>query len=332
MSPDEREVAVMPRVMTLGEALIDFVPVESGLDLADVPGFTKAPGGAPANVAVGLCRLGIKSGFIGKLADDAFGRYLHGVLAGNGVDGRGISFTAEGRTGLAFISLTASGQRDFLFYRERGADTLLEEGDIDRVDLTGAEVLHHGSVSLTGQPSRGATEKAVQSGRRHGLKISFDPNLRLSLWPSGAHARDVVCGMMSAVDLLKLNEEELSFLSGRGDVEEGARWALERQAGLVVVTLGAGGCLFMNRVSQGRVPGWPVRALDTTGAGDAFMAGLLAALLEGAHAGWASLDGDALGQACRFANAAAAISTTRMGAIGSLAFKEEVLSFLREAT
>jgi len=319
-----------PIVITLGEALIDFMPAEPGLDLADVSGFTKAPGGAPANVAAGLCRLGVGAGFIGKLGDDAFGHYLRGVLLRNGVDGRGLSFTREGKTTLAFVSLTASGERDFLFYRDPGADMLLTAADIDQEYLGTARVLHHGSISLIGQPSRGATREAVESGRRQGLKISFDPNLRLPLWPSPEAAREAVGEMIGGVDLLKLNEEELFFLSGRENVGEGARWAREQGAGLVVVTLGPGGCLFLNGAAGARVPGWPVRARDTTGAGDAFMAGLLATLAERADTAWESLDGDFLGWACRFANAAAAISTTRMGAIPSLPARDEVLAFLRE--
>lgn len=322
----------MARVLTLGEALIDFVPVQAGLKLQDVPGFQRAPGGAPANVAVGLCRLGVPAGFIGKLGNDAFGHFLHGVLAENGVEIEGLSYTPAAKTSLAFVSLTSTGERDFLFYRDPGADALLEESDINPEQVKRAEVFHHGSISLLSEPSRRATLRAAWLSRLHSLKVSFDPNLRPDLWKSREEALREIREALGGVDLLKLNREELHLISGFGDMDEGARWALERGAGLVVLTLGAGGSYFVNRAGEGRVPGWPVRAVDTTGAGDAFTAGMLAALLEGAGAGedWASLPGETLTRACRFANAVAAISATRPGAIPSLPARQEVLSFLNK--
>lgn len=165
----------MPLVLTLGEALIDFVPAKAGLRLEEVPGFRRAPGGAPANVAVGLYRLKVPAGFIGKLGDDAFGHYLQRILSKNGVETKGVSFTRSAKTSLAFVSLSRSGERDFLFYRDPGADTLLEEKDVDPGLIKKAEVLHHGSISMISEPSRGATLKAVELGRQYGLKISFDP-------------------------------------------------------------------------------------------------------------------------------------------------------------
>jgi sugar/nucleoside kinase (ribokinase family) len=197
----EDEGAGVSRVLTLGEALIDFVPVQTGLKLMDVTGFNKAPGGAPANVSVGLCRLGVQSGFIGKLGDDAFGYYLYKVLSENGVGLEGVSYTGAAKTSLAFITLTESGERDFLFYRDPGADMLLEEKDINPALIRKAEVLHFGALSLIGESSCSATKKAIELARLYGLKISFDPNLRLALWASPGSAGEAIDGVLDNVDL-----------------------------------------------------------------------------------------------------------------------------------
>lgn len=155
----------MPDIIAIGEAIIDFIPTTMGKGLADTPAFEKRPGGAPANVAVGVARLGGSSGFIGKFGQDEFGRFLHLTLRENVVDTKSIVFTGKAKTGLAFVTLKENGEREFIFYREPCADILLTPEEIDEDYIKSAKVLHFGTVSLIAEPGRCATYRAVQLAR-----------------------------------------------------------------------------------------------------------------------------------------------------------------------
>ncbi|MBC7870176.1 MAG: fructokinase, partial [Chitinophagaceae bacterium] len=168
-------------VVSMGELLIDFVALESGVSVGDVSGFQKAPGGAPANVAVAVARLGHDSAFLGQVGDDPFGHFLAEVLEAEGVDVHGLRFSPEARTALAFVSLGANGERSFSFYRNPSADMLYRPEDVALDVLDGAKIFHFGSITLIGEPSRSATLKAAQTARERGLIVSYDPNLRLAL-------------------------------------------------------------------------------------------------------------------------------------------------------
>ena len=180
----------MPAVITLGELLIDFVSTRAGVSLEEAPAFEKAAGGAPANVAVGTARLGVTSAFLGKVGEDAFGRFLARTLKENGVDISGLCFSREARTMLAFVSLQASGERDFEFYRSPSADILYTPEEVHTALLQQARVFHFGSISLISEPSRSATLYAVETARQAGALISYDPNLRLNLWADEHAARE----------------------------------------------------------------------------------------------------------------------------------------------
>ena len=316
----------MPDVIACGELLIDFIPTTSGLPLIDTPGFLRAPGGAPANVAVGLARLGVSAGFMGKVGDDPFGRFLARTLQLDGVDTSQLCFDHEARTALAFVSLTAEGERDFMFYRHPSADMLWRPGEIDPAYVGAARVFHFGSISLIGEPSRSATLRAVDLARQAGALISYDPNLRLPLWPSADAAR---AGMMVGwryADIVKVSEVEVEFLTGATDLERGIDqlWA-SGNLRLLVVTLGAEGCLWRTTAGRGRAPGFPVVTVDTTGAGDGFVAGMLAELL----ARGLVIEETALPEVCRFANAVGALTTTVKGAIPALPTRAAAVEFLR---
>ena len=211
----------MVDVVTFGELLIDFVSTVSGVSLIEAPGFKKAAGGAPANVAVGLARLGVSSGFMGKVGDDDFGHFLAQTLAENGVDVSALLFSDEARTALAFVSVKEDGERDFMFYRHPSADMLMRREEIDHHYIGSAKVFHYGSISLISEPSRSATLAAVEGAREHGLLISYDPNLRLSLWPSPVEARRGIELGWDFADVIKISEEELDFLAGTQDLERG---------------------------------------------------------------------------------------------------------------
>ncbi|MBA3871503.1 MAG: hypothetical protein H0X30_20350, partial [Anaerolineae bacterium] len=184
-------------VVCLGELLIDFVALEHGVGVGEASGFKKAPGGAPANVAVAVARLGHPSAFLGQVGDDPFGHYLAGVLAEDKVDVSGLRFSAEARTALAFVSLRADGERSFMFYRNPSADMLMRPEDVALDVLKGKQIFHFGSITLIKEPSRSATVKAAEAARDAGLIISYDPNLRLALWSDAEAAR---AGMLSGLE------------------------------------------------------------------------------------------------------------------------------------
>ena len=307
----------MADVLCLGEALIDMVPTHTGVGLVEAETFVKAAGGAPANVAVGLARLGVSSGFIGTVGDDAFGRFLAATLAREGVATGGLRITKEAPTALAVVSLGADGERDFLFYGHPAAHALLAPGDIDEATVREARMLHFGSISLIAEPVRAATLHAVDLAHRHGVRVSFDPNLRLSLWPSAEAAREGIALGLSKANIVKLAEDEVRFLKGDScDLIEAARALWHPALELMAVTRGRRGCLWLDAAEEGEEPGFAVESVDTTGAGDAFTAGLLAGIV-------ARRELDALGRAAlaslvRFASAAGALATTKRGAIPAL--------------
>ena len=316
----------MPDVITLGELLIDFVPTVSGVTLIEAPAFKKAPGGAPANVAAGLAKLGIPSGFMGKVGDDAFGRFLAQTLQKVGVDTSALRFSTEARTALAFVSLRADGEREFMFYRHPSADMLYAPAEVDTDYIRSAKVLHYGSISLISEPSRSATLLAIETAKTAGLLISYDPNLRLNLWPSAEAAKEGILLGWPLAQFIKVSEEELAFLAETEDLEAAARQIWHPDLRLLVITRGKAGCTYITSRFSGEVPGFGVEAIDTTGAGDGFVAGLLKGLLEHPQ-----LDQDEaqLRQICRYANAVGALTTTERGAIPALPTAEQVDRFLR---
>lgn len=224
-------------VVCLGDLLIDFVALESGVDVGDASGFQKVPGGAPANVAVGVVRLGRSGAFLGQVGDDPFGHFLAGVLDAEGVDIRGLRFTDAARTGLAFVSLTAEGERSFVFYRHPSADMLYRPEDVALEVIDDAEIFHYVSIPLITEPSRSATLKAAQYAHEKGKLVSYDVNLRLGLWPDETTAKAVILDTLRYAHILKVSEEELDFLAGSAGVS--ALWCEMTQ--LIVVTHGAKG-------------------------------------------------------------------------------------------
>ncbi|MFO7544568.1 MAG: PfkB family carbohydrate kinase [Trueperaceae bacterium] len=320
-----------PRLVTLGEALIDFVPVKSGVALEDAERFVRAAGGAPANVAVGASRLGVQAAFLGKVGDDPFGRHLVQVLERDGVDAGAVRLDHEARTALAFVSLSESGERDFVFYRNPSADMRYRPDEVDESVLAAADALHVGSISLIQDPARAATVHALDVARRNGAWVSYDPNLRLALWPSATEAKRGILSIWDRANVIKLSEDELAFLTGGRDAAA-ARGLMHDELDLLVVTLGAAGVRYQCGARWGgvggEVQGFRVEAVDTTGAGDAFMAALLAGLLGGASRRTTALERDELETLLRRANACGALTTTRRGAIPALPSAAELDAFL----
>lgn len=312
-------------VVVLGEALVDFISLQPGAALIDASRFARAAGGAPANVAVGVARLGGRAGFVGKVGADVFGRFLARTLGEEGVDILHLLSEPSARTALAFVALRQDGETDFTFFGHPSADMLLEPKDIDPAYLATAKVLHIGSISLSDEPARSATLYALQLARDLGLWVSYDPNLRLPLWPDPESAREGILAGWKYADIAKLSLAEARFLSRHSEPRQAADVLWGHGLRCLVITLGPEGCFYRTDSAEGFVPGHAVRAVDTTGAGDGFAAGLLTQLVESDF----QLDTPWLLQSLRFANAVAALTTTRRGAIAALPRRSRVERFLR---
>jgi len=320
-----------PAVVCLGEVLIDFVARDGDLPLQQATNFHKAAGGAPANVAVALARLGTSVAFIGKVGGDAFGQSLRETLAAEGVTVRGLVEAPTARTALAFVGSDGHGGRQFVFYHRGMADTLLRSEEVDRELIANARIFHFGSVTLATEPSRTATAAAAQMARECGRLVSFDPNVRLEVWDSPRHALDSMIDMLSVVDVVKVSSDELAFLTGTSDPAEACRTLRDHGPTVAVVTLGGGGCFYQTASASGHVPGISVESVDSLGAGDAFVAGLLAGLVTCTDR-TAVCDEASLVPALRFANAVGAMTTTRYGAIPALPTRTQVEALLESPT
>lgn len=306
-------------IICFGELLIDFVALESGVSVGEASGFQKAAGGGPPNVAVAVSRLGTPSAFMGQVGDDAFGHFLADALRADNVNVDGLRFSNEARTMLAFVSLRTDGERSFMFYRHPSADMTMTPDDVALDVIDSGKVFHFSSITLINEPSRSATLAAVQYAKDQGLQISFDPNLRMSLWPSADAARAEMLGGLEYAHVVKISDEELEFLTDDGDVK--SLWREPTQ--MIVVTHGAGGCTAYTGDCVEYVPGFKAQAVDTTGAGDGFVAGLLVSLLT-------SNTPESLRESLRFANAVGALTTTRRGAIPAMPTRAQVEQLLRE--
>jgi len=322
-----------PQIICLGEVLIDLFPAEMGKKLADVSAFKPKPGGAPANVAVAIARLGIASAFIGKVGDDAFGHHLIQVLKEQGVNVRGMRVDAKARTTLAFIAKPDENTAEFAFYRNPGADLMLRKDELDMEMLKHVRALHIGSLSLVDEPAKSATFEAVRLARQAGALISFDVNYRPSLWTSAEEALKRIWEMVPQSNLLKVNELELNLLSNlksRSDLEpvEQCKELIGHGVKLIVVTLGEKGSFFCTENTHAFIPAFKVKTVDAVGCGDAFIAGLLTRLVGSVD--WRSrLTFEKLCEDFRYANAVGAITALTQGVIPALPTENQVIEFLK---
>nr|AEK21796.1 fructokinase [Dimocarpus longan] len=316
-------------VVCFGEMLIDFVPTIGEVSLAEAPAFKKAPGGAPANVAVGISKLGGTSAFIGKVGDDEFGYMLVDILKQNNVNTSGVRYDSNARTALAFVTLRADGEREFLFFRHPSADMLLRESELDINIIKQARIFHYGSISLIAEPCKSTHLAAMSMAKRSGGILSYDPNLRLPLWPSEQAARDGIMSIWDQADIIKISEDEITFLTG-GDDHNDDNVVLNKlyhpNLKLLIVTEGSKGCRYYTKEFKGRVPGVKSKSVDTTGAGDAFVSGILNCLASDLNL---FKDEERLREALLFANACGAITVTERGAIPALPTKEAVLKLVK---
>jgi fructokinase len=318
----------MREIVCFGETLIDFL-AQPG---ADPPCFAQYAGGAPANVAVAVARLGGAAAFVGMLGQDMFGDFLLASLQRERVNTAYVRRTRQANTALAFVSLDADGERHFSFYRPPAADLLFSPQDFDPACFASAAVFHACSNSLTEEPIAQTTMLGMERARASRALVSFDLNLRPNLWSNEAHAAPRAWRALEAADLVKLSAAELKFLA-RPIGERALMQRLWRgNAQLLVVTDGAGPIRYFTRVAEGSFPAFQVQALDTTAAGDAFVGGLLHRLVSsGAAADLARFlaDSASLRDTLRFAAACGALTVTRHGAFAAMPTATEVAAFLQ---
>ena len=259
----------MAQVVALGELLIDFAT--KSVDGDGYPTMAAHPGGAPANFLAALTKFGATTALLGKVGSDTFGKLLIGTLKSAGIETGGLVVTDDVFTTLAFVTFDEHGDREFAFSRKPGADTCLQFEELDLRLIDEAEVFHFGTLSLTDEPARTATQKAVAYAKSKGKLITYDPNLRKPLWKSLEEAKEKLLWGLQQADVVKISDEEVEFLFGLG-VTEGAQHILDHYGvKLVFVTCGPDGCFFKNKNAEGHVPSLRnIKVIDTTGAGDIF--------------------------------------------------------------
>lgn len=301
-------------VVALGELLIDFAmsgQSEQGNNL-----FEACPGGAPCNVLAMLNKLGKKTAFLGKVGNDQFGKLLKSTIEEIGIDTKGLLLDEDVRTTLAFVHTFPDGDRDFSFYRNPGADMMLSEEEVDMEMIHDAKVFHLGTLSMTDEPARTATKKALNAAKEAGCLISFDPNLRPPLWKSLDTAKEMMEYGFGYCDILKISDNEIQFVSGKEDYDEGIQYLQEKyNIPLIFLTLGKDGSRAYYIGIRVEKEGFQVDTIETTGAGDSFCGSAISGVLD---KGIDNLTESDLEEILTLANAAAAIVTTKKGAIRSM--------------
>ena len=317
-------------VVALGELLIDFTCLS--VDEAGYPTLAAHPGGAPSNFLAALAKYGAQTALIGKVGQDAFGQMLRQTLTEAGISTSGLVAAEDTFTTLAFVILDAHGNREFSFARKPGADTRLSTEDVDFSLIDQARVFHFGTLSLTDEPARSATQAAVARAKEHGALITFDPNLRRPLWHSLEEAKEQMLWGLRQADVVKISDEEVQFLFDLAP-EAGAEYLQQcLNIPLVFVTCGSDGCIFRNAKAHGHVDSLQgIQVVDTTGAGDIFGGSAVWQLLQIGKEP-AALDQADLLRIVRFACTAAGLSTTKHGGISSIPSLADIYAALPNET
>lgn len=327
----------MTDVLCLGEILVDWVCTTPGNELDRAAHFTKAPGGAPANTAVGLARQGVPTGFIGRVSSDAFGMWLKSVLEEDGIDVQNMVVDSDAQTRMAYVVTTITGDRKLAeFSKIACADARLDPKDLKPETFKKASVLHFGSISLIANPAANATKKAVELAQSNKMLVSYDPNVRIGLWPSPEVLKNTILDTLKWADLVKINEDELAFLTGDRELASADALRREHDLPLLIITLDSRGAYVTTPLGSKLVPGFQVQLVEATGAGDGFNSGVISGLLphiKGAkdrRKALETLEPAKLHEIIRRANAIGALTCTRAGAIPALPTASEVDGFMQE--
>ena len=303
-------------VVALGELLIDFTCVSADAD--GYPTMAAHPGGAPANFLAAVTKFGGKTALLGKVGADTFGRLLTGTLEQAGIETRGIVASSDVFTTLAFVTLDAHGDREFAFSRKPGADAQLRFSELNLSLIDDAKAFHFGTLSLTDEPARATTYRAVAYAKERGKLITFDPNLRKPLWKDLETAREQILWGLSQADVVKISDEEIEFLFGLNPQEGAKKILSDYGVKLVFATCGADGCWFENQNACGHVDSLKgIKVVDTTGAGDIFGGSAVWKVLQTGKRP-EELNEAELREAVHFACTAAGLSTTKPGGISSV--------------
>ena len=307
------------RITAIGEILVDMT--QTHVDASGIPHFAANPGGAPANVAVVVSKLGGEAGFVGCVGNDLYGNLLRDTLIRYGVSTEGLQVTDKANTTLAIVMVDPDGERSFSFYRKPGADTQIDAERAIR-DAEGTGILHFGSVSLTDPACREAVTATVRAARKAGALISYDPNYRASLWKNEDEAVRQMRAVLPLCDIVKISDEETMLLCGVQEPEAALEKLMSAGIRLAIVTLGARGAMWRCGDIKGLVPGFSVKVADTNGAGDTFFGSFLSRIA--ARGGMDGLTEDELNRFVRFANKAASITASRPGAIPAMPALAEI--------
>jgi fructokinase len=315
----------------LGIILVDMFPTEVGKRLVDVQSFSPNPGGSPANVAVAAQRMGTSTAFIGKVGEDIFGEWLKKTLDDEGVSTIGMVFDPNARTSLTFIGMPDENHAEFVFYRNPGADMLLKKEDLHIVLLEESKALHIDSLSLTNPDYYLATTTAIDIVKKKGGFISFDMNYRPTMWDTPASAITAIKKIFPMCDVIKVNEEEMTLITGKSDPIHGGQMILSESGKLCLITLGEKGAYYVTKENNGYLPAFQVDTIDAIGSGDAFLGAILHKLVL-----YDSLDQalqkEAIEDIVRFATAAGALTSTKRGALPAIPYRKEVELFLKNHT
>ena len=312
-------------VTALGELLIDFT--ENGLSGQGNPLFEANPGGAPCNVLAMMNRLGKKTAFIGKVGQDQFGRTLKASLEELGIGTENLLLDKNVHTTLAFVHTAEDGDRDFSFYRKPAADMMILAEEVQEDLIASSRVFHFGTVSMTDEPTRGATVKALEYARKHQVMVTFDPNLRPPLWRNLQEAKEQIWYGLSQCSAVKMSEEELEFITGERSLDRGVEAVRNRfDIPLICITMGKQGSkAYYGDAAVEKAGFVQEHTIETTGAGDTFCASMINYILDHGIQGLTEKD---LEEMLTFANAAASIITTRKGALRVMPTREEVQALL----
>ena len=311
----------MNDIVALGELLIDFTPIKSG---NNKEAFEANPGGAPANVLAFLSKLGKRTAFIGKVGNDHFGKFLYSYLNERNINVSSLKLTDEANTTLAFVHLDKKGDRSFSFFRNPGADITLSKKDVDYNIIRDSKIFHFGSLSLTDEPARKTTLDAVKFAKKQGLIISFDPNYRKPLWKNINEAKKYINAVLKYADIIKLSHEELELITSSRDLDYGSSVLFDMEIPVIFVTLGEKGAYYRYRGGNGLLKTYRIKAVDTTGAGDAFMGAILYKLSGKSLEEISNLQKKEFEEIVRFANAAGALTATKKGAIPAMPGLNEI--------
>lgn len=319
----------MKKVLSIGELLIDFMPTTSGVGLKSVTSFEKAAGGAPANVVVAVSKMQGHGIFLGQVGNDAFGHFLIDELNQYGVDTTYVETTHQYHTGLAFVALTAQGERDFIFYRNPSADQFYQAKQFD-LSLLNHNILHFCSVSLLGYPILETHKRLLHEAKLRKTIVSFDPNVRLALSDNHSEYQNTIQAFLPYADIIKVSDDELKFITKTNDYDDQIQWLLTLNAQVIIITRGQKGVILYHKGQPIEVSGYPAKVVDTTGAGDAWIGSFLAQIAQ--HDTLDSISTEVLAKYASFSNAFAAITTEAKGAMVAMPQQADILKWIKKST